>query len=115
MSRVKRVLAAIALATLAGSTLLHAAAGTAAAAETEPAPRIEAILDASGSMKSKDASGQTRLEAAKQAVARLIDEVPDRASMGAPNCCGFCSSDLNVSQLPSLAGALSVVAVRLVG
>ncbi|MER5227709.1 VWA domain-containing protein [Streptomyces flaveus] len=45
-------------------------------------PRIEAILDASGSMKAKDASGQTRLDAAKQAVTRLIDEVPDRASMG---------------------------------
>ncbi|RFU84357.1 VWA domain-containing protein [Streptomyces triticagri] len=61
---------------------LVAAAGAAPAAADERQPRIMTILDASGSMKEKDAGGRTRLAAAKEAVTGLIDDVPDGTAMG---------------------------------
>ena len=53
------------------------------AASTEPTPpKIELVLDLSGSMKENDAGGQTRLAAAKQAADRVIDTAPETAQIG---------------------------------
>lgn len=48
----------------------------------QPTPRIELILDSSGSMAQHDAGGQTRMAAAKQAMYDLIDGIPDEADVG---------------------------------
>ncbi|MGW1994502.1 vWA domain-containing protein [Embleya sp. NPDC001921] len=58
-----------------------AAADPAPPAEAVPA-KVELVLDLSGSMKQNDAGGQTRLEAAKQAVNRIIDAAPATAQVG---------------------------------
>ncbi|MFF7245468.1 VWA domain-containing protein [Embleya sp. NPDC008237] len=58
-----------------------AAADPAPPAEAVPA-KVELVLDLSGSMKQNDAGGQTRLEAAKQAVNRIIDAAPANAQVG---------------------------------
>lgn len=58
-----------------------AAADPAPPAEATPA-KVELVLDLSGSMKQNDAGGQTRLEAAKQAVNRIIDAAPANAQVG---------------------------------
>ncbi|WP_406290261.1 VWA domain-containing protein [Embleya sp. NBC_00896] len=58
-----------------------AAADPAPPAEAPPA-KVELVLDLSGSMKQNDAGGQTRLEAAKQAVNRIIDAAPANAQVG---------------------------------
>ncbi|RII07964.1 von Willebrand factor type A domain protein [Streptomyces sp. YIM 130001] len=71
-------IALIALATLLGLPL---AAGSAVAAE-EPQPQIMTVLDASGSMKERDAGGQSRLAAAKSAVTGLLDDVPEGTALG---------------------------------
>ncbi|MGW0657459.1 VWA domain-containing protein [Streptodolium elevatio] len=52
------------------------------AAEAGPPPKMELVLDLSGSMKENDAGGQTRLAAAKQAVGRIIDTAPADAALG---------------------------------
>ncbi|WP_439678982.1 vWA domain-containing protein [Embleya sp. MST-111070] len=64
--------------------------GSASVAAADPRPqgapepaRVELVLDLSGSMKQNDAGGgQTRLEAAKQAVNRIIDAAPSTARVG---------------------------------
>lgn len=61
---------------------LSAGPSTAAPAEADAQPRIETVLDISGSMAEADAGGQTRLAAAKAAVGRLLDGSPDGTAMG---------------------------------
>ncbi|MGR7003054.1 VWA domain-containing protein [Yinghuangia aomiensis] len=53
-----------------------------ASAEGEEPPRMEMVLDLSGSMTTNDASGQTRLAAAKQAVGRIFDTAPEQIPLG---------------------------------
>ncbi|MGW0657461.1 VWA domain-containing protein [Streptodolium elevatio] len=65
-----------------GGLLPSATSAHAAPAEGEPPPKIELVLDLSGSMKENDAGGQTRLAAAKQAVGRIIDTAPESAQLG---------------------------------
>jgi hypothetical protein len=48
----------------------------------ERPPKIELVLDVSGSMKANDAGGMTRMAAAKQALTTVIDGVPDEAEVG---------------------------------
>ncbi|HSA53021.1 MAG TPA: VWA domain-containing protein [Yinghuangia sp.] len=59
-----------------------AGAAPSAPVETGPPPKMELVLDLSGSMKADDAGGQTRLAAAKQAVNRIIDTAPEEAQLG---------------------------------
>lgn len=66
---------------LAAVVLTGTPAGAAPSAREAP-PRIETVLDVSGSMATKDAGGQTRLAAAKTAVRRLLDGTPDGTAMG---------------------------------
>src|SRR5215467_12307867 len=40
------------------------------------------VLDSSGSMKGADASGATKIAAAKKALRSVIDHLPDRAQVG---------------------------------
>ncbi|MFJ9978068.1 VWA domain-containing protein [Streptomyces cyaneofuscatus] len=71
----------IALATLAaglGSVLPAAADGPPAA----PAPKVELVLDVSGSMRTRDIDGQSRMNAAKQAFNDVLDAVPEEVHLG---------------------------------
>ncbi|MCF2528684.1 vWA domain-containing protein [Yinghuangia soli] len=70
------------LALLAPLTVAAPAGAAPGAASPGPPPKIELVLDLSGSMKADDAGGQTRLAAAKQAVARIIDTAPADAPIG---------------------------------
>lgn len=80
----QRALGTLALA--AALSVLALSVGPAAAEpdppEKAPAPRVETVLDVSGSMNEKDVGGQTRLAAAKSAVNRLLDSTPDGTVMG---------------------------------
>ncbi|GAB3403801.1 hypothetical protein GCM10027569_11240 [Flindersiella endophytica] len=66
---------------LALTAVLGAGFGPAARADEQP-PRIELVLDVSGSMRENDAGGMTRMAAAKQALTAVIDGVPDEAEVG---------------------------------
>ena len=48
----------------------------------EEQPRIELVLDVSGSMAEDDAGDLTRIDAAKQAMKTVIDGIPDEAEVG---------------------------------
>ncbi|MEU3725495.1 VWA domain-containing protein [Streptomyces sp. NPDC031705] len=57
---------------------------TAAAADgpaKEP-PKVELVLDVSGSMRATDIDGQSRMAAAKQAFNEVLDAVPDEVRLG---------------------------------
>lgn len=72
---------ALGLAALLPAAVPASATGTATGTADRP-PRIETVLDVSGSMAEKDAGGQTRLDAAKSAVGALLDGTPDGTAMG---------------------------------
>ncbi|MET9927128.1 MULTISPECIES: VWA domain-containing protein [unclassified Streptomyces] len=70
-----------ALATLAvglGSVLPAAADEPPAAS----APKVELVLDVSGSMRTRDIDGQSRMNAAKQAFNDVLDAVPEEVHLG---------------------------------
>jgi len=71
----------IALATLAAGlgSVLPAAADEPSAA---PAPKVELVLDVSGSMRTRDIDGQSRMTAAKQAFNDVLDAVPEQVHLG---------------------------------
>ncbi|MXG26489.1 VWA domain-containing protein [Streptomyces sp. YIM 132580] len=71
----------IALATLAAGlgSVLPAAADEPPAA---PAPKVELVLDVSGSMRTRDIDGQSRMTAAKQAFNDVLDAVPEGVHLG---------------------------------
>lgn len=56
------------------------------AAAGEPAdkdsPKVELVLDVSGSMRKRDIDGQSRMSAAKQAFNDVLDAVPDEVQLG---------------------------------
>jgi Ca-activated chloride channel family protein len=81
-----RRLAAPFAAALATVAALGAFPGSAAAADRpepprEP-PRVELVLDVSGSMRENDAGGMTRIAAAQRAFNEVVDAVPDGAYLG---------------------------------
>jgi len=77
------VLAAVVVLMLGALLSPAATASASPAAPEEPEPaRIELVLDLSGSMNENDAGDRTRLAAAKQAVTRIIDTVPEQAPLG---------------------------------
>lgn len=71
----------IALATLAAGlgSVLPAAADEPPAAS---APKVELVLDVSGSMRTRDIDGQSRMSAAKQAFNDVLDAVPEEVHLG---------------------------------
>ncbi|MFF1692673.1 VWA domain-containing protein [Streptomyces sp. NPDC058257] len=78
-------LAAGALALLAAMTAGLGTAGPAAADPDEPAqpsPKVELVLDVSGSMRARDIDGKSRMAAAKQAFNEVLDATPDEVQLG---------------------------------
>ncbi|MFC5721465.1 VWA domain-containing protein [Streptomyces gamaensis] len=79
---ITRRLAAGACALLAA---LAAGAAPAGAADGKPAkdsPKVELVLDVSGSMRTRDVDGGSRMAAAQQAFNEVIDAVPDGVRLG---------------------------------
>lgn len=66
--------------------LLAAGLFPASAAADEPAPqdapKVDLVLDVSGSMRTRDIDGQSRMAAAKQAFNEVLDAVPDEVQLG---------------------------------
>ncbi|MYS24874.1 Ca-activated chloride channel family protein [Streptomyces sp. DvalAA-14] len=62
--------------------LLPASASADEPAAPQPAPKVELVLDVSGSMKARDIDGQSRMSAAKQAFDDVLDSVPDGVQLG---------------------------------
>lgn len=48
----------------------------------KPSPKVELVLDVSGSMRARDIDGQTRMAAAKQAFNDVLDAVPSEVELG---------------------------------
>nr|WP_308440021.1 VWA domain-containing protein [Virgisporangium aliadipatigenens] len=59
-------------------------AGPASAREPEPteAPKVELVLDVSGSMKAADLDGRTRISVAQQAFNDVVDALPEQTELG---------------------------------
>ncbi|MCM1975288.1 MULTISPECIES: VWA domain-containing protein [Streptomyces] len=58
-------------------------AGAAAGEPTgEDAPKVNLVLDVSGSMRAKDIDGQSRMAAAKQAFNEVLDATPEEVELG---------------------------------
>jgi Ca-activated chloride channel family protein len=68
------------------AVLVCAALPSTAAADDGPAPRpapkVELVLDVSGSMRARDIDGQSRMSAAKQAFDDVLDSVPQGVQLG---------------------------------
>ncbi|GAA1897227.1 VWA domain-containing protein [Streptomyces durmitorensis] len=78
-------LAAGAFTLLAALTAGLGTAGSAAADADEPAqpsPKVELVLDVSGSMRARDIDGKSRMAAAKQAFNEVLDATPDEVQLG---------------------------------
>ncbi|WP_411139780.1 VWA domain-containing protein [Streptomyces sp. x-80] len=52
------------------------------APDTKSSPKVELVLDVSGSMRSRDIDGQSRMAAAKQAFNEVLDAVPEEVQLG---------------------------------
>lgn len=81
---IRKRLAAGACALLAALAAGLLPAGTAAADEPaakEP-PKVELVLDVSGSMRARDIDGKSRMAAAKQAFNEVLDAVPEEVQLG---------------------------------
>ncbi|MFF4571910.1 VWA domain-containing protein [Streptomyces sp. NPDC001410] len=76
-------LAAGVCALLAALTAGLAVPSTAVADETEQAaPKVELVLDVSGSMRTRDIDGGSRMSAAKQAFNEVLDATPKEVQLG---------------------------------
>lgn len=49
---------------------------------TKASPKVELVLDVSGSMRTRDIDGQSRMTAAKQAFNDVLDSVPEQVQLG---------------------------------
>lgn len=49
---------------------------------TKASPKVELVLDVSGSMRARDIDGQSRMTAAKQAFNEVLDSVPEHVQLG---------------------------------
>ncbi|MFI5754924.1 VWA domain-containing protein [Streptomyces sp. NPDC051569] len=47
-----------------------------------PAPKVDLVIDVSGSMRTRDIDGQSRMAAAKQAFNEVLDAVPQEVQLG---------------------------------
>ncbi|UNO38859.1 VWA domain-containing protein [Streptomyces sp. MST-110588] len=62
--------------------LLPTAAGAADEPDTKPSPKVDLVLDVSGSMRARDIDGQSRMSAAKQAFNEVLDAAPGEVQLG---------------------------------
>lgn len=62
--------------------LLPASATAADGPTAKEPPKVDLVLDVSGSMRANDIDGQTRMAAAKQAFNEVIDGVPEEVRLG---------------------------------
>ena len=74
--------AALAIALLATAAVLGAVPAGATAPADDAAEDLLLVLDSSGSMKEPDRSGTSKIEAAKQALQSVVDDLPDDARVG---------------------------------
>jgi Ca-activated chloride channel family protein len=74
--------AALSTALVTALTGASTATAEAAGAANKQPPRIETILDVSGSMKEKDVGGGTRMDAAKESMNTMIDAAPGQLATG---------------------------------
>ncbi|MFE5515784.1 VWA domain-containing protein [Streptomyces sp. NPDC056529] len=81
ITRKRLATGACALLAALGAALLptHAAADTPVAKES---PKVELVLDVSGSMRAQDIDGKSRMAAAKQAFNEVLDAVPEEVRLG---------------------------------
>ncbi|WLQ39403.1 VWA domain-containing protein [Streptomyces laculatispora] len=49
---------------------------------TKASPKVELVLDVSGSMRTRDIDGQSRMTAAKRAFNEVLDSVPEQVQLG---------------------------------
>ncbi|MEU7204716.1 VWA domain-containing protein [Streptomyces sp. NPDC045470] len=70
------------LATLAVGLLPTSAAAADEPDTKKPSPKVELVLDVSGSMRARDIDGQSRMSAAKQAFNEVLDAVPGEVQLG---------------------------------
>ncbi|WP_435241371.1 VWA domain-containing protein [Streptomyces cucumeris] len=49
---------------------------------SRPSPKVELVLDVSGSMRARDVDGASRMSAAKQAFNEVLDATPDEVRLG---------------------------------
>lgn len=64
------------------ATGLFPASAVAGEPVAKEAPKVELVLDVSGSMRAQDIDGQSRMSAAKQAFNEVLDAVPDEVRLG---------------------------------
>ncbi|NUT24798.1 MAG: VWA domain-containing protein, partial [Streptomyces sp.] len=57
-------------------------AGAVADETSATAPKVDLVLDVSGSMRARDIDGQSRMAAAKQAFNEVLDATPEEVSLG---------------------------------
>ncbi|MFJ9419185.1 VWA domain-containing protein [Streptomyces sp. NPDC101227] len=69
------LLAALAVGLLPGSAIADEP-------DAKPSPKVELVLDVSGSMRARDIDGQSRMSAAKQAFNEVLDAVPHEVQLG---------------------------------
>jgi len=50
--------------------------------DDDPPPKVELVLDVSGSMRARDVGGQSRMAAAQQAFNEVLDAVPEEVHLG---------------------------------
>ncbi|WP_340374968.1 VWA domain-containing protein [Streptomyces sp. SS7] len=82
MIRTQRLAAGVCALLAALSAGLAFPAGAAADETTALAPKVDLVLDVSGSMRTKDIDGGTRMAAAKQAFNEVLDATPETVLLG---------------------------------
>jgi Ca-activated chloride channel family protein len=70
------------LAMLAGVTALGAVPATAGEPTDDEAPRVELVLDSSGSMRTADIDGRSRMSVAQQSFNEVVDALPPETQLG---------------------------------
>ncbi|MFD7922899.1 VWA domain-containing protein [Streptomyces sp. NPDC059740] len=80
----RRLVAAVCgvLVTLTGGLTPSAALAGEPGSSSGEAPKVELVLDVSGSMRARDIDGQSRMAAAKQAFNEVLDAVPQEVRLG---------------------------------
>ncbi|WP_329125587.1 VWA domain-containing protein [Streptomyces sp. NBC_01465] len=80
---ISKRLAAGVCALLAALTVGFSPIGAAAdEPDAKPSPKVDLVLDVSGSMRTRDIDGQSRMTAAKQAFNEVLDAVPSDVQLG---------------------------------
>ncbi|MET9933560.1 VWA domain-containing protein, partial [Streptomyces sp. NPDC006324] len=81
ITRKRLATGACALLAALGAALLPTQAAADAPTAKEP-PKVELVLDVSGSMRAEDIDGKSRMAAAKQAFNEVLDAVPEEVRLG---------------------------------